>query len=1335
MRYGRFETTRFVYAAAAIEMLIGLLIYTFPDQFLHPVYTHLRPYFSYLAAGFLAGAVSLLRFTGAERISRWIRVASLWFAALPMLAFAAGVRAEGGVIAVILYGVFALGLFVVPLLTRTVGDQGDAPSLFSLALGLVLIAVGGLMLVDPTRLPYLPIRTLIPLWGIVAVLGGVGLILPGSDRLWCKFPGWQRRVLPAFFLVLLALEFAQAGVFATAGAWAASLLVLLVPGDDLPTPERPLSEDLAQAGLEGMIGGWNWLLALAVVGVTLVGKDQGVIEFPQLAAVFVMGVSLCNTLLRLGLPRHTTAYDRLTWHLMVQTISIGLLHLDGGLIGRAFLAFLVVTPPLAALALGPKAGKRILGMAILMVLLSGLERWLWDGMQLWVALGLTVSEVLVLLAANSVGLSTTLWQRRLTMELSEARENLEAQVDHLKMLNRVGTAVRQSLDLETILMTAVEELGKAMDASRCYVRLWANDGRGTIAREYTAPGVAPSGFQDLVEMEPVLVRLRPGSVLAVEDVASDPRFVEMDAFGRGVMLGRGVCAAMAAGVMNEGKLVGVIGFHQNTPRHWKPAEKELLLAVSGQVVDALRHARVHRELGERLQDLQVAHEELQAQDEELRAQQEELQASNDELVRQEVTLRQQRDQLEDALESVRLAEEAERQLATVLAATSDFVAVCTPQQELIYLNEAARRVLGVTIEGSQKPGLWLASFIDGTREMLEQVGFPTAATEGHWKGEGILIAADRREIPVSIVLTARRAAGGEVEFYSFISRDITERKLTEEALREREELFRSAFENASVGMALVGLDGRWLRVNKAICTMLGYTQAELMATDVEAVTYPEDFEADRLGVQQMLSGRISVRQMEKRYVHKDGHLVWGLMSVSLVRHLHGYPAYLITQVQDITDRKRADAELVRLANYDALTGLFNRRRFQEEIRAALPAPGTKEAEGALIFLDLDQFKYVNDSLGHQAGDVLLKNVAAILKHRVPQPNAISRLGGDEFGILLPGLGRDAAKQVADEVRDALNHHVQIIGHQPIRVAGSAGIALYPLHAQTVEELLTCADVAMYQAKELGRNLSIVFEPRGGEQEQIEAKLVWHRRIQEALENDQFVLHSQPVLDLREGKVRYWELLIRMVGADGGLIPPADFLEIAENFGLIHRIDRWVVRNAIHLVHQQQQAGEQVCVAVNLSAKAFSDPELLPLIREELKVRAVAPSALVFEITESVAIMDTDLARAFIMTLKEMGCRFAIDDFGVGFSSFDYLKRLPIDFLKIDGSFIRNVAKDPVDQRLVKAMVEVATGLGIQTVAEFVEDASTMELLKAVGVDMVQGYHIGRPNQVVSYHGT
>ena len=381
--------------------------------------------------------------------------------------------------------------------------------------------------------------------------------------------------------------------------------------------------------------------------------------------------------------------------------------------------------------------------------------------------------------------------------------------------------------------------------------------------------------------------------------------------------------------------------------------------------------------------------------------------------------------------------------------------------------------------------------------------------------------------------------------------------------------------------------------------------------------------------------------------------------------------------------------------------------------------------GAVLFLDLDNFKDVNDTLGHQAGDELIASVAHLLGARLRDTDVFARLGGDEFAVLLPRVGPDEAEAVADDLMQAVRKNPSPTAGRSMPLTVSVGIA--PFHADaavTADDLLIEADLAMYNAKETGRDRLIFASPE--QQAQMENRLSWTERIRKALDEDLFVLYCQPILDLRSNEISQYELLLRMPGTGGELLLPASFLYTAERHDLIRGIDRWVVSRAIQLIADARRAGRELCLEVNVSGRSVADPELPGFIVEQLKAASVDPAQLILEVTETAAIGNMDEARRFVATLADIGCRFALDDFGAGFGSFYYLKYLSLDYLKIDGEFIRNLPASTTDQLILRSIVQMANGLGKKTIAEFVGSAESLQLVRAQGVRYAQGYHVGRP---------
>jgi diguanylate cyclase (GGDEF)-like protein/PAS domain S-box-containing protein len=537
--------------------------------------------------------------------------------------------------------------------------------------------------------------------------------------------------------------------------------------------------------------------------------------------------------------------------------------------------------------------------------------------------------------------------------------------------------------------------------------------------------------------------------------------------------------------------------------------------------------------------------------------------------------------------------------------------------------------------------------------------------------------------------------------------------------------FESAFTNAPIGMALVDMAGRLLQVNDALCRITGYGSEQLRATTLQNITHPDDVDLDAEDMLRLLAGEIRSYQVERRYRHGWGHYTWVLLTVSLVRNDQDEPLYLISQVQDISARKELEEHLAYLVDHDFLTGLVNRRRFEEELRLHVEEVARYGPTGALLLIDLDNFKDVNDSFGHKAGDDLLKGIAGLLQHRSRRTDLLARLGGDEFGLLLRRADAAEAATVARELVKALHRHVAVLGGENIRISASIGVTLFGGLSDL--EMFAYADLAMYEAKEGGRNRFSLYHPGGGRRKRASTRLVEAERIRQALEEDRFSLDCQPIVDLTNDEVCQYELLLRLQDdRSGELLLPGAFLYAAERFGLIQAIDAWVVRQAVALVDEHTRAGRRLILDVNLSGKSIGDPELAALIESLVTETAIDPACLVFEVTETAAIANIEQAKNFAHRLLELGCQLALDDFGAGFGSFFYFKNLPFDYLKIDGEYIRDLATSPTDRLLVEAIVSIAQGMGKKTIAEFVSGDDVTRLLRTIGVDYAQGYHIGPP---------
>ncbi|HST52686.1 MAG TPA: EAL domain-containing protein [Pyrinomonadaceae bacterium] len=543
------------------------------------------------------------------------------------------------------------------------------------------------------------------------------------------------------------------------------------------------------------------------------------------------------------------------------------------------------------------------------------------------------------------------------------------------------------------------------------------------------------------------------------------------------------------------------------------------------------------------------------------------------------------------------------------------------------------------------------------------------------------------------------------------------------ALRESEERFRSAFDYATIGMGVVSLDGRWLQVNRSLCDIVGYDDAELLSSNINDITHREDLVALDEQIQRLAEGTISSHQTEIRYAHKHGKEVWAHLGMSLVRDGQASPLHLIFQIQDITDRKRAEEQLLHDAFHDALTGLPNRALFMDHVKMAIQrSRRSGDRLFAALFLDLDRFKIINDSLGHMVGDQLLVGIAHRLEACLRPGDTVARLGGDEFTILLEDLGEtDDCLEVARRVQDAVSQPFNIGGHEVFTTA-SIGIALSTTGYERAEDLLRDADTAMYRAKLMGKKRHIVFDKemhdRAMELLQIETDL---RR---AITRNELFLNYQPIVSLSTGKVRSFEALVRWRHPERGLVMPSEFIPVAEETGLIIPLGQWVLNMACRQMREWQKIyriDKDVTISVNLSSRQFSQADLIEQVSAALCEADLRPASLKLEITESMVMENFDTAIDMLAQLRGLGVGLSIDDFGTGYSSLSYLHRFPIDTLKIDRSFVTQMTDNTENAEIVRTIVTLARSLDMDVIAEGVESCEQLGRLRELGCDFGQGY--------------
>jgi diguanylate cyclase (GGDEF)-like protein len=424
-----------------------------------------------------------------------------------------------------------------------------------------------------------------------------------------------------------------------------------------------------------------------------------------------------------------------------------------------------------------------------------------------------------------------------------------------------------------------------------------------------------------------------------------------------------------------------------------------------------------------------------------------------------------------------------------------------------------------------------------------------------------------------------------------------------------------------------------------------------------------------------------------------------------------------------------DAKLLKLANHDALTGLYNRRRFMEELSSEIEFLARNKNRGALLFIDLDQFKYVNDTCGYPAGDRLIRQVAEQLKRSVGEEGIVARFGGDEFAVLASNASRRQSKSMAEMILEDMRHLSHVEGDNIFHIHCSIGITMINADKVTADDLVAQADIACREAKARGRNRLEFYRVSENETEQMAADVGWMRKLREAIDNDSFELRYQPIVKISSGQTTHHEVLLRLIGDNGKTIGPDAFLPAAVRFGLMAEIDTWMIENAIKALAEYRAGNPGLRFSINLSANAFEAENLPAFVDSQLKKYDVPAKSVIFEITESLAVRHLSHVEQQIAVLRELGCEVALDDFGTGYSSFSYIQQLSVDYIKIDGSFIKDLVNKRVDQKMVQLIGEIGREAGMRTIAEYVQSSESLALLGKLGIDYAQGYFIGRPGKI------
>ncbi|MCR4304054.1 MAG: EAL domain-containing protein [Gallionella sp.] len=663
-------------------------------------------------------------------------------------------------------------------------------------------------------------------------------------------------------------------------------------------------------------------------------------------------------------------------------------------------------------------------------------------------------------------------------------------------------------------------------------------------------------------------------------------------------------------------------------------------------------------------------------------------------------------------------------LAGILATTTDIVGTAAPDGRVLYLNRAGRTMLGLA-EDEDLGHYTIADFHPPEEaERILRTALPAAARSGLWSGESVLRSYAGMDIPVSQVIIAHKRKDGAVDYYSTIMRDTVHSKMLERRMQDSISFHLKLMQEFPNPIWRVGREGQCDYVNRAWLEFTGHTLEQELGDGWTEGIHPEDRE-HCLGTILSAFNRREPFTMEYRMHHRDGSYHWLLDHGAPYTDLDGEFAGYLGTCYDITERKQYESQLEYQAQHDALTGLPNRNLLADRIKQVISRVGRHGSLVGVVFLDLDNFKVINDSLGHETGDHILKEVGGRLAAAVRDGDTVARYGGDEFVVVLADMAHEV--DAANAIRKLMAAMTApfSVGGRDIVVNASLGVAVCPRDGEDQATLLRNADTALYRAKEAGRNTYQFYAAEMNQR--LLARLDLERDMRRALERGEFLLHYQPQVNLASGAIIGAEALVRWRQPERGLVSPGEFIPLAEETGLIVPLGEWVLREACRQARAWRDAGlPEITMSVNLSARQFRSPGLVQTILDILSETGLEARFLEMEITESMVMHDPEGAIAVLDELQKHGITFAMDDFGTGYSSLNYLKRFPIHKLKIDQSFVRNIITDPEDAAITNAVIELGHGLELTVIAEGVETEAQRAFLIERGCDEIQGYLFSRP---------
>lgn len=559
-----------------------------------------------------------------------------------------------------------------------------------------------------------------------------------------------------------------------------------------------------------------------------------------------------------------------------------------------------------------------------------------------------------------------------------------------------------------------------------------------------------------------------------------------------------------------------------------------------------------------------------------------------------------------------------------------------------------------------------------------------------------------------------------------------------EELSQQKDLAETTLKSIADGIVTTNAYGEILNMNASAESLTGYKQADaagLMSSECIKLIDEKDNE--------LIQDQVQIALKEKKTIYNSNQCLLLTKSNSTVaikssiapifdvnRDIQG----TVIVLHNINKERMFQLQLTHQANHDALTGLYNRFAFEEYLEQLLNDDKSKQKQHAIIYIDLDDFKIVNDTCGHAAGDELLRQLALIMPISIPSKDMLARLGGDEFGVIIRGMDADGSIQICENLLKQMREFRFAWQDKTFNIGASIGLFIFTTESQTIENIMSVADIACFTAKEHGRNRIHVYSREDQELTYRKNELNWISRIGEAIEKDRLVLYSQPIIDTNDinGPVTHIEILLRMIDEDNGILPPGPFISAAERYHMMPQVDRWVINKVFEHYKQGELdfTSDDFLISINLSGISLADDGLLLYIKNLLAESKFPANHLCFEITETATISNMSIAIKFINSMRELGCKFSIDDFGSGLSSLTYLKNLPVDYVKIDGSFVRDMINDPIDYAMVESIHKLVTLHGKKTIAEYVESREIIQQLVDIGIDYMQGYAIGKPSPLI-----